>query len=73
MSNQIALDQHGAQTLGDLMYTRQLVDRQFYKRTKSYAQSKKEARTLDRFEQNMRTGQETRKKTRHQEFLKEIL
>ena len=65
MSNQIALDQYGAQTLGDIMYTRQLVDRQFYKRTKSYAQSKKEARTLDRFEQNMRTGQETRKKTRH--------
>jgi|TARA_B110000285_G_C15091760_1_gene599501 ATP-dependent helicase STH1/SNF2 len=49
------------------------VDRQFYKRTKSYAQSKKEARTLDRFEQNMRSGQETRKKTRHKEFLNEIL
>lgn len=49
------------------------MDRQFYKRTKSYAQSKKEARTLDRFEQNMRSGQETRKKTRHKEFLNEIL
>lgn len=56
-----------------MMYTRQLVDRDFYKRTKSFVQNKKEARTLERFEQNMRTGQETRKKTRHREFLAEIL
>ena len=59
--------------MGDVLYTRQLVDREFYKRTKSYAQSKKEASTLDKFEQNMRSGYETRKKTRHKEFLAEIL
>jgi len=49
------------------------VDREFYKRAKIYANSKKEARTLDRFEQQMRSGQELRKKTRHREFLNEIL
>jgi hypothetical protein len=49
------------------------VDREFYKRAKIYANSKKEARTLDRFEQQMRSGQEHRKKTRHREFLNEIL
>ena len=56
MANQVALDHYGCQTLGDIMYQRQLVDRSFYRRTKSYAHSKKEARTLDRFEQNMRSG-----------------
>ncbi len=55
------------------MFERQLVDREFYKRAKIYASSKKEARTLDRFEQQMRSGQELRKKTRHREFLNEIL
>jgi hypothetical protein len=50
-----------------------LVDREFYKRAKVYSSSKKEARTLDRFEQQMRSGQELRKKTRHREFLNEIL
>ena len=55
------------------MYQRQLVDRNFYRRTKSYTSNKKEARTLDRFEQNMRSGQETRKKNRHKEFMNEIL
>mmetsp|Transcript_17766 Transcript_17766/g.27468 ORF Transcript_17766/g.27468 Transcript_17766/m.27468 type:complete len:163 (+) Transcript_17766:825-1313(+) len=55
------------------MYSRQLLDREFYKRTKSYASTKKDARALDRFENNMRNGQETRKKARHKEFLNEIL
>ena len=50
-----------------------MVDREFYKRAKVYSSSKKEARTLDRFEQQMRSGQELRKKTRHREFLNEIL
>ena len=49
------------------------MDRDFYKRAKIYSSSKKEARTLDRFEQQMRSGQELRKKTRHREFLNEIL
>ena len=73
MTNKVALDFYGQQTLGDILYQRQLVDRNFYRRTKSYTSSKKEARTLDRFEQNMRSGQETRKKNRHREFLNEIL
>jgi hypothetical protein len=73
MRCQIALDHYGQQTLGDILYSRQLVDRQFYRRTKPHAQSKKEARTLDRFEQNMRNGQETRKRNRHREFLNEII
>lgn len=73
MNNQIALSNYDQQTLGDMMYTRQLVDRNFYKRTKVYTSSKKEASVLDRFEQNMRSGYETRKKTRHKEFLNEIL
>ena len=50
-----------------------MVDREFYKRSKTSATNKKDARTLDRFEQNMRSGQELRKKTRHKEFLNEIL
>lgn len=49
------------------------MDRDFYKRAKVYSSSKKEARTLDRFEQQMRSGQELRKKTRHKELLNEIL
>lgn len=73
MTNQIALDHYGCQTLGDIMYTRQLVDREYYKRTKTYNQNKKEARTIDRFEQNMRSGLETRKKARHKEFINEII
>lgn len=59
--------------MGDLMYSRQLLDRNFYRRNKVNFSNKKEARTLDRFEQNMRSGQEIRKKTRHKEFLNEIL
>lgn len=73
MANEVALGQRGVQTTGDIMYSNQLVDRQFYKRSKAPAHNKKEARTLDRFENNMRSGQELRKKTRHREFLKEIL
>jgi hypothetical protein len=49
------------------------VDREYYRRTKTYSSSKKEARTLDRFEQSMRTGLETRKRARHKEFLNEII
>lgn len=49
------------------------MDREFYKRAKVYSNSKKEARTLDRFEQQMRSGQELRKKTRHREFLNEVI
>ena len=71
--NKIALMAYRQQTQGDLLYERQLVDREFYKRPKIYSSSKKEARTLDRFEQQMRSGQELRKKTRHKEFLNEIL
>ena len=73
MANEVALGQRGVQTTGDIMFSNQLVDRQFYKRSKAPAHNKKEARTLDRFENNMRSGQELRKKTRHREFLKEIL
>ena len=56
-----------------MLYTRQLVDREFYKRTKTLTQSKKEASVLDKFEHAMRSGYETRKKTRHKEFLGELL
>jgi hypothetical protein len=73
MNNQVALDLCGKQTLGDLLFQRQLVDREYYKRNKSFTCNKKEARTLDRFEQSMRTGLETRKRARHKEFLNEII
>lgn len=72
-NNQVSLYSFRQQTQGDHLFERQLVDREFYKRAKIYASSKKEARTLDRFEQQMRSGQELRKKTRHREFLNEIL
>eukprot|EP00347_Sterkiella_histriomuscorum_P012579 403368026 len=71
--NKIAIQNYRQQTQGDHLYERQLVDREFYKRAKVYQNSKKEARTLDRFEQQMRSGQELRKKTRHKELLNEIL
>ena len=71
--NKIALQAYNQHTQGDILYERQLVDRDFYKRAKVYSSNKKEARTLDRFEQQMRSGQELRKKTRHREFLNEIL
>jgi uncharacterized protein (UPF0147 family) len=48
--NKVALMAYRQQTQGDLLYERQLVDREFYKRPKVYSSSKKEARTLDRFE-----------------------
>jgi len=40
-----------AKTQGDILFETQLVDRDFYKRAKVFTHSKKEARTLDRFEQ----------------------
>ena len=55
------------------MYERCLIDREFYRRSRLTGASKKEARTLDRFEQQMRSGQELRKKTRQKEFLNEIV
>ena len=73
LHNKFALQNYKHQTQGDYLYERQLVDRDFYKRAKVYSSSKKEARTLDRFEQQMRSGQELRKKTRHKELLNEIL
>lgn len=36
---------------GDYMFENQLIDREFYKRERIFTQSRKEARTLDRFEQ----------------------
>jgi len=69
--NQVALQ--GCESSGDALYCRQLVDRDFYRRARVQQSSKKEARTLDRFEQQMRSGQEQRKKTRHRELLSEIL
>ena len=73
LRNKVALQNCKQATHGDFLFERQLVDRDFYKRAKIYSSSKKEARTLDRFEQQMRSGQELRKKTRHKEFLNEIL
>ena len=61
-------------TLGDKMYENVLVDRNFYKRVKMYSsQNKKEGKIIERFEQQMRNGQESRKKARHREFLNKIL
>ena len=61
-------------TLGDKMYESVLVDRHFYKRPRVYAsQNKKEGKIIERFEQQMRSGQESRKKARHKEFLNKIL
>lgn len=73
MTCRVALDHYGMQTLGDIMYQRQLVDRQFYRRTRLTAQNKKEVRRIDNIEQNMRSGQETRKRNRHREFINEII
>ena len=61
-------------TQGDQIYENVLVDRHFYKRSRIYAtQNKKEGKTIERFEQQMRNGQENRKKARHKEFLNKIL
>lgn len=38
-----------------------------------FTTSKKEARTIERFEQQMRNGQEIRRGARRKEFLKEVL
>jgi hypothetical protein len=56
LQNKIALSTFKQQTIGDTLFEKQLVDREFYKRAKIYQSSKKEARTLDRFEQQMRSG-----------------
>jgi ATP-dependent helicase STH1/SNF2 len=61
-------------TIGDKMYESSLVDRHFYKRPRIFAsQNKKEGKIIERFEQQMRNGQESRKKARHKEFLNTIL
>ena len=49
------------------------MDRDFYTRAKVFTASKREARTLDRFEAQMRSGQEVRRGARRKEFLKEVL
>lgn len=58
---------------GDYLFENQLVDREFYKRERVFTVNKKEAKTLDRFEQQMRSGQELRRGARRKEFLKEVL
>jgi len=73
LTGKVRLQSFKAQTAGDFLYERELVHREFYKRSKIPGQGKKEARTLDRFEQQMRSGQELRKKTRHKELMNEIL
>jgi ATP-dependent helicase STH1/SNF2 len=61
-------------TVGDKIYESTLVDRHFYKRPRIYAtQNKKEGKIIERFEQQMRNGQENQKKARHKEFLNKIL
>lgn len=61
-------------TVGDKIYESALVDRHFYKRPRIYAtQNKKEGKIIERFEQQMRNGQENQKKARHKEFLNKIL
>ena len=72
-SNQQVYGKMMAKTYGDHLFEQQLVDREFYKRARVYTHSKKEARTLDRFEQQMRSGQELRRGARRKEFLKEVL
>ena len=49
------------------------MDRDFYKRARVFTTSKKEARTIERFEQQMKNGQEIRRGARRKEFLKEVL
>lgn len=62
-----------AKSRGDYLYEHQLVDRDFYKRARVFTTSKKEARTIERFEQQMKNGQEIRRGARRKEFLKEVL
>ena len=73
MANQAAYGKLMAKSHGDYLFERQLVDREFYKRARVFTHNKKEARTLDRFEQQMRSGQELRRGARRKEFLKEVL
>jgi len=50
-----------------------LVDRQFYARARLLPYSdRKGTKTLERYELQMRSGQEQRQKARHKEFLKEL-
>eukprot|EP01022_Parablepharisma_sp_SALTPOND_P021984 TRINITY_DN43_c9_g1_i1.p1 TRINITY_DN43_c9_g1~~TRINITY_DN43_c9_g1_i1.p1 ORF type:complete len:1498 (-),score=197.37 TRINITY_DN43_c9_g1_i1:969-5462(-) len=50
-----------------------LVDRQFYTRARILPHSdRKGTKTLERYELQMRTGQEQRKKAKHKEFLQEL-
>lgn len=72
-SNQLAYAKLMSKSHGDHLFENQLVDRDFYKRERVFTHSKKEARTLDRFEQQMRSGQEMRRGARRKEFLKEVL
>jgi len=51
-----------------------LVDRQFYTRARLIPLAdRKGTKTLERYELQMRNGQEQRKRTRHKEFLQELL
>ncbi len=50
-----------------------LVDRQFYMRARMLSiNDKKGAKTLERYEQQMRSGQEQRKKAQHKDFLQAL-
>jgi hypothetical protein len=50
-----------------------LVDRDFYKRARIFTTSRKEARTIERFEQQQRNGQEIRRSLRRKEFLNKVV
>ena len=50
-ANQTAYGKLMGKSQGDYLFEHQLVDREFYKRERVFTHSKKEARTLDRFEQ----------------------
>ena len=63
-----------ALAMGDKMYETVLVDRDYYKRARTYtSQNKKEGKIIERFEQQMRNGQESRKKDSHKEFLNKVI
>ena len=47
----VSLQKTHAITNGDYLFSHQLVDRDFYRRARLNTQSKKEGRTIDRFEQ----------------------
>ena len=59
---------------GDSYYEKALIDRFYYKRARILSMvSKKDAKSMERFEQQMRNGQEQRKKARHNRFLSDLL